>query len=340
MVAKAGNGASANDAKGEGKHSAPPPARNGMLVFWIFVLCTTQLAMFIFTKRASQSASLPLFICLAQFAISVVCAAAASIFGGRVELMGAEHWSLLGPLSFVWTMGFILLTASIAAMSAALAGVVRSMEPVASVLLGLALGNRYPAKVYAALIPVCGGVVLASKGGGAVTVAGVALALLSNFGFCARPYLTQRLKEHHGRQLNQNSVFFNVMLLGTGMLLCAVILIERGAIATAYEDLGSKDGGAGLQGFLLDTFRSGVSFFFYQLAQFKVMSQLNPLTFSVLTPVSKALMIVVCALYFGDPFGVSNASGIAITTVGVLLFAAAKRSGNAAAAAASSKKAS
>mmetsp|Transcript_21780 Transcript_21780/g.61870 ORF Transcript_21780/g.61870 Transcript_21780/m.61870 type:complete len:319 (+) Transcript_21780:159-1115(+) len=300
------------------------------LAAWIALLCLSQIAMFILTKQAAQKASLPLFICFMQFAISATLTALISALppagtSGRQRLSSLDRslWILLVPLGLVWMLGFVLLTASVAWMSAALAGVVRSMEPLANVALGFAAGERYSWKVMAALLPVCAGVVLASHGGGNATAGGVFLALLSNFAFSARPFLAKRLKGNElGKKLDDLEVFLAVTGLGAAALPPAVALLEGAALVEAAGRLWAAGDCAR---FAADVSLSGAAFFLYQFAQLRVMSQLAPLSFSVLTPVSKASMIVACALYFGDPFGASNAVGVAVSTAGVLLFASVKR---------------
>eukprot|EP00978_Attheya_sp_CCMP212_P013617 scaffold34197_cov39-Attheya_sp.AAC.1 len=50
------------------------------------------------------------------------------------------------------------------------------------------------------------------------------------------------------------------------------------------------------------------------------MSSMSPLAFSILTPVVKAAMIVICSFYFGDAFGIMSAIGVLTTTGGGYLF--------------------
>ncbi|CAK0898176.1 unnamed protein product, partial [Prorocentrum cordatum] len=227
------------------------------------------------------------------------------------------------PLGVVWMLGFVLLTASMALVSAALAGVVRSLEPLASVLLGLATGERCSLKVLGTLALVCGGAVVASKGGGSLHAGGVALAVLSNFAFCSRPLLAKRLRAGLAAgELDDTSIFFNVTLIGTCGLVVATLPLEGAALMSSLELL--RQSGQVSQ-FYLDMLLNSLSFFLYQYAQLRVMSQMAPLSFSVLTPVSKALLILVCAVYFGDPFGASNAAGLAMLTSGVFAFTAARR---------------
>lgn len=237
--------------------------------------------------------------------------------------MNHEQRLVLVPLGAVWALSFVLLTASVACMSAALAGVVRSMEPLANLILGFSAGERYSWRVIATLTPICAGVILASHGGGDLTTAGVILAILSNFGFSARPFLAQRVKKSAACEgLSDTALFLHVMLVAAVLLPPAALLAEGRALPANMQELASS--GMTNQ-FVTDVVLSGMSFFIYQFAQLVVMSRLAPLTFSVLTPLTKASMIVACAMYFGDPFGSKNVAGVVISTLGMFSFSAAKR---------------
>lgn len=293
-----------------------------MLAAWIALLCLSQIVMFILTKQATQKASLPLFLCFVQFAVSAILTALVSKGRRRLLMLDWNSGLALAKLGVVWMFGFLLLNGSMAFSSAALAGVVRSLEPLANVALGVAMGETYSWKVIAALAPICTGVVLASHGGGQLSATGISLALLSNFAFSARPFLAKSLKSYDAtKALDSAEVFLGVMLVAIASLPLAVILLEGRKLLAASDRL-LASGEAVV--YLRDVFMSGVSFFLYQYGQFKVMSQLAPLTFSVLTPTSKAVLIISCAVYFGEPFGISNLAGVGLASAGVFLFALAK----------------
>ena len=169
----------------------------------IGALIVTQMAMLVFGKKVTTIVSLPLVLCMAQFSTSVFLAGASYLITGRgLPWMPRELWRTIVPLSLVWTAGFVLFNASAALMSPALVSLVRCMEPLTTVALGLLRGERYTFPVLATLVPICGGVVLASFKGGTPSVAGVSLAMLSNACFCCRPLFKQKLKQHPANTLD------------------------------------------------------------------------------------------------------------------------------------------
>ncbi|CAK9034208.1 unnamed protein product [Durusdinium trenchii] len=288
---------------------------------WIFLLVATQLVMIIYTKRCTNQAPLPLLLCFAQFAISAILSGIACSF--RKGCLWAPKAVLLDvlPLSVVWTGGFILFNAAALHMSPGMVNVIRCMEPVATVSVGFLLGHRFRWQVLATLLPICGGVAMASSSGGSISSAGVCFAMLSNLAFCCRTFCLQRLQRNKLNQLDDLAVFFNVSGLSTFLMPGLELAVEASEVLPAVQSLMSR---GRLWSFGSDMLASSIAFFFYQFIQLLVMSKLSPLAFSVLTPIVKALMIVTLTLCYGDNISAFSASGIALSVGGGYLFTRAK----------------
>jgi len=305
---------------------------------WIALLCVTQLAMFIFAKLAMQQAKLPSLLCLVQFTTSALGAALPSPLTGAgwrsLKIMGREHVKLLVPLGVLWTMSFLSLNASVSMMSAALANVVRAMEPAFVVFLGFfVFGDRYSFRLVATLLPISAGVALASlkdgAAGAAFSMLGVVLAALSNVGFASRPFLAQTLAARSTVKLDSTSVFFNAMCIGVALMSLSTAALEGRSVLEAVDRLRSS---GDLAHFATRLALSSVGFFIYQFSQMVLMTKMSPVAFSVVTPMSKAFVIVACALYFGEGMSLLNIAGVSISTFGILLFTLVRRADNAAAA--------
>jgi solute carrier family 35 protein E1 len=239
---------------------------------------------------------------------------------------------MVAPLSFCWTLGFVLFNASASKMSPSHVNLVRCAEPFATVAVGfLFLSKRYSPQLLMTLIPICGGVALASWNGNngngktsSLSIPGIVLACLSNVSFCVRPFCLQRLKQQQQQQQQQQPfdddvlIFFYVTLMASVGLPLFVITIEGAAIGVAIRRFATD--GLLFNQFLTNAFLSSIFFFLYQFTQLQVMSTMSPLAFSILTPFVKAIMIVVCSLYFGDSLGMFSFLGILSTTGGGYLF--------------------
>jgi drug/metabolite transporter (DMT)-like permease len=245
----------------------------GWLAWSVAVLVGTQMVMLIMAKQATEMSPTPLLLALVQFALSAILSAAVSARGGR----GGAPWmpqSLVGvitSLSTVWTAGFVLFNAAATIMSPGIVQMVRCVEPLASVLFGFATGKTYTLKVLATLVPICGGVLLASfKGGmeGLPPFAGVGLAMLSNACFCLRPVFQHQLKRHPDHNaLDDIGVFFNVTVVGVVLLPPCVWLFEGSLLGPEFEKLVATGQMWSFAGLVLG---SSIFFFLYQFTQFKV----------------------------------------------------------------------
>ncbi|CAE7572180.1 PPT1 [Symbiodinium natans] len=301
---------------------------------WIALLVITQLLMIVFAKRCTGQAPLPLLLCLAQFTISAVLSSSASHALSRSRKSKAGNaapgtpaqllapWTVLAdilPLSAVWTGGFVMFNAAALHMSPGMVNVIRCMEPLATVCVGAGLGQQFSWQVLATLVPICGGVAMASLTTGSFSATGICFAMVSNVAFCCRSFSLQRLRRNPHNKLDDLAVFFNVSWTATVALPFLQVPLEGAQVLPSLQALGDRR-----WIFAMDLLASSVFFFLYQFVQLLVMTQLSPLAFSVLTPVVKALMIVVLTLYYGDEMSPLSALGVVLSVAGGYLFTLAK----------------
>eukprot|EP00037_Helgoeca_nana_P037019 m.14165 g.14165 ORF g.14165 m.14165 type:complete len:318 (-) comp8301_c0_seq1:406-1359(-) len=241
----------------------------GWLAAAVALLVGTQMVMLIFGKLATQAAPLPLLLCIAQFVTSAGLAGTVSVMQGHgLPIMPRSLWTTVGMLSAVWTAGFVLFNASAAVMSPGRVNLVRCVEPLASVAFGYMSGKMYSRRMLATLIPICGGVLLASfKGGtaGLPPLIGVALAMFSNMCFCLRPIFKHKLQAHPDKDaVDSIGLFFNICCVAVVLLPPFVLLFEGGLLRAELEQL--SDAGM-LWTFGWNVFMSSIFFFLYQFTQ-------------------------------------------------------------------------
>ena len=227
------------------------------LAGYVVLLIVTQMIMLIFGKKATTEAKLPLVLCITQFLTSSTLAGLASLAQGRgLPWMPRELWWIIAQLSAVWTAGFVLFNASATHMSPGYVNLIRCAEPLVTVTLGLLMGTRYSLSVLATLIPICGGVALASFKGGIPSTVGVALAMCSNACFCGRPFFKQQLKQSKANkvrlyhiyavyvhslapstQLDSIGEFYNITLVAVVMLPPFVFAFEGSEASSSVSRL-------------------------------------------------------------------------------------------------------
>ena len=271
-------------------------------------------------------------------------------------------WTFYLPLSLSWTLGFVLFNASATYMSPSYVNLMRCGEPVATVLVGcVVFGKRYPVRVLMTLGPVLGGVWLASPSQTTTTMTasalsweGILLAGLSNICFCIRPFVLHAMKQKQkptttvthkskpqstapsmvgSNKHSANSVpsqeqddlhtFLLVTTLAAMVILPGLVWVLEGQRVLQYT-ASLTDRRFQERRFFVSLLGACLGFFSYQYTQLRVMSLTSPLAFSILTPVIKAVMIVLCSLYFGDALGLRQLAGVLLTTSGGYWFTKTK----------------
>ena len=138
-------------------------------------------------------------------------------------------------LAVCYTMGFLLTNAAFNFAAPAFIETFKSAEPLSTVALAAAaLGERERPLTLLALLPVVGGVALASHGSAAFSAAGVALALGSNLGFSARAVCAKALyRDHPGSRAATSDacLFYHVSLTGLLLLLPVALLSDARVLA-------------------------------------------------------------------------------------------------------------
>lgn len=323
----------------------------------IMALVGTQMIMLISTKEVLTAVPLPLSLCQAQFVVSSCSSGLllkiwdfmlyGNILGSPKEKKATQtssrttSWTFYLPLSACWTMGFVLFNASASYMSPSYVDLIRCGEPVATVVIGFVVfKKRYSWRVPMTLIPVMGGVWLARPSSGGLSVPGILLAALSNVCFCVRPFVLHKMKEKRSFMISTNDdastiqtfrntskeqddlyTFLQVTTIAAIFILPPLVWFKEGQLlGQYYGSLYSKLD----RNFLVQILGSSLGFFSYQYTQLRVMSLISPLAFSILTPVIKASMILLCSAYFGDAFSFQQILGVAITAGGGYWFTQTK----------------
>ena len=210
------------------------------------------------------------------------------------------------------------------------------------------------------MLPVVGGVALASHGSAAFAAAGVALALGSNLGFSARAVCAKALyRDHPGSRAATSDacLFYHVSLTGLLLLLPVALLSDARVLASA---LAAAPPAAAAR-LVLTLAANGAAHALYNGVSFAMLAQVrrrggsvaperaaararppclvtrpspppcppqvSVATHSVLNIARRVVMIAVTAAAFGTHISPLNWCGVGVTAVGFAAFATSKRRG-------------
>jgi solute carrier family 35, member E1 len=150
----------------------------------------------------------PVTITALQFAVGSVVATIMWLLGlhKRPET-DLETIKAISPLAVVHSLGNALTNISLGAVAVSFTHTIKAMEPFFSVLLSaMFLGDRPPLFVILALVPIIGGVALASAAEISFTWKGFLSAMASNVTFQSRNVLSKKFMTK-GEQISLLSFF-------------------------------------------------------------------------------------------------------------------------------------
>lgn len=187
----------------------------------------------IYNKQALNALDFPWTIALFQMAIGILYFAPLWLLGIRkAPKLSKDDLKTLFPIALCHTGVHVGAVIALGAGAVSFAHIVKASEPVVTCgLNALLLGELLPAQVYATLIPIIGGVAIASMKELSFTWLALGAAMLSNVSSAARGVLSK--KTMSGKKIGENLDAQNLYSVLT--LMSTLILIP---LAYASEGLG------------------------------------------------------------------------------------------------------
>jgi len=228
------------------------------------------------------------------------------------------------PLAVIHAVGNLLTNVSLGKVAVSFTHTVKASEPFFSVLLSsIFLGDVPSLAVILALVPVVGGVALASMTEVSFCWAGFLAALGSNITFQSRNVLSKKMM---GMSVIKGAID-NINLFSViTMLSCVVCLpVAIGLEGVRFTPAAIAATGANISELAKALMVAGFCFQMYQQISYMILSRVSPVTHSVGNCMKRVTVIVVTLLYFKNPVSPLNMVGTAMALGGVFLYSRAKR---------------
>jgi len=226
------------------------------------------------------------------------------------------HWKMLFPLAFAKFLSSVLAHVSIWKVPVSYAHTVKASMPIFTVLISrVILGTRHATLTYLSLLPIVGGVAVATMTEVAFDVMGLSTALAATAGFAVITIFSkQALKDtgmHHLRLLHKLGqmaalMFLPFWLLGDGPRIWAELTPET----------------LGLLAF------DGALHWLQNILAFTLLKLVTPLTYAVANVTKRIAVISVSLLLLKNPVTLVNIGGMAMAIMGVFCYNRAKHSEN------------
>lgn len=202
--------------------------------------------------------------------------------------------------------------------------IVKSSEPVVSSLLNfLFRGEVFKWQVYMCLLPIIGGVGLASASELSFNWLCFGMAMVSNFGSATRAVYSKMVMGERsiGENMDPMNVYAVLTMMSTVLLLPITLAMESPSeIARGFKVAHAEVG----QTFILHMLWSGFTYFMYNELAFLALSKLDPVSHAVSNTMLRVVIIVTSILFFHTavtPFGMV---GSCLALAGTLIYSYSK----------------
>ncbi|CAM8972327.1 unnamed protein product [Rhodiola kirilowii] len=277
----------------------------------------------IYNKQVLKVFPNPVTVTLIQFAVGTVLVL--FMWGlnlyRRPKISGAQLIAIL-PLAVVHTLGNLFTNMSLGKVAVSFTHTIKAMEPFFSVVLSaMFLGELPTMWVVSSLVPIVGGVALASISEASFNWAGFWSAMASNLTNQSRNVLSKKFMVKKEESLDNITLFSIITIMSFFLLAPVTIFMEGVKFTPAYL----QSAGLNVQQVMTRSLIAALCFHAYQQVSYMILQRVSPVTHSVGNCVKRVIVIVTSVLFFKSPVSPINSIGTGIALAGVFLYSRVKR---------------
>lgn len=280
----------------------------------------------IYNKQALNAMSFPWTIATIQMATGIAYFVPLWVLGLRKapKLSGSDLKTLF-PIALCHTGVHVGAVIALGAGAVSFAHIVKASEPVVTCgLNALLLGQILPLPVYLTLLPIIGGVAIASMKELSFTFLALASAMLSNVSSAARGVLSK--KTMSGKQIGENldaqNLYAVLTAMSTLILIPLMLAIEGTAFFPAFKSLVAA-GDFTNKSLATLLALGGATYYAYNEVAFLALGKVNPVTHAVGNTIKRVVIIVASVVAFKTPMSTGSIIGSSIAIFGTLLYSLA-----------------
>ncbi|KAG0554462.1 hypothetical protein M758_12G097100 [Ceratodon purpureus] len=286
-------------------------------LWYMFNICFN-----IYNKQVLKVFPYPITITSLQFAVGGVIAAMTWLTGlHRKPEISAAQLQLILPLAVVHTLGNLFTNMSLGRVAVSFTHTIKAMEPFFSVLLSaLFLGEVPNPLVVASLVPIVGGVALASLTEASFNWAGFLSAMASNVTFQSRNVLSKKFMVKKEGSLDNINLFSIITIMSFFLLLPVTYFAE----GVKFTPQALTAAGLDVKVVATRALIAGLCFHSYQQVSYMILAKVSPVTHSVGNCVKRVIVIVTSVLFFRTPVSTVNGLGTGLALAGVFAYSRVK----------------
>ncbi|KAL5228909.1 hypothetical protein ABZP36_017174 [Zizania latifolia] len=228
----------------------------------------------------------------------------------------------IAPLAAGHMLGTVFTNMSLGKVAVSFTHTIKASEPFFTVLLSaFFLGETPSLLVLGSLVPIVGGVALASLTEVSFNWTGFWSAMASNLLYQSRNVLSKKLLGGEEESLDDINLF-SILTVLSFSLSCPLMLFAEGIKFTPGY---LQSTGLNLQELCVRAALAGFCFHGYQKLSYMILARVSPVTHSVANCVKRVVVIVSSVLFFRTPISPVNALGTGAALGGVFLYSRLKR---------------
>lgn len=280
----------------------------------------------IYNKQALNVLDYPWTIATIQMAAGCFYFIPLWILGIRkAPKLSMSELKTLFPIALCHTGVHVGAVIALGAGAVSFAHIVKASEPVVTCgLNALLLGEILPTSVYLTLLPIIGGVAIASLKELSFTVLALASAMLSNVSSAARGVLSKKTMsgKKMGENLDAQNLYAVLTAMSTLILIPTMLALEGTGFIGAFNKLAATP--AWTKGKLATLLGlGGATYYAYNEVAFLALGKVNPVTHAVGNTIKRVVIIVASVIAFKTPMSTGSVIGSSIAIAGTLMYSLA-----------------
>ncbi|KAK6924843.1 Sugar phosphate transporter domain, partial [Dillenia turbinata] len=272
----------------------------------------------IYNKQVLKVYPYPVTITVFQFAIGTLLVTIMWTLNlyKRPKITGAQLAAIL-PLAVVHTLGNLFTNMSLGKVAVSFTHTIKALEPFFSVMLSAMFLGEFPTFwVITSLVPIVGGVALASATEASFNWAGFWSAMASNLSNQSRNVLSKKFMVKKEDSLDNVTLFSIITIMSFILLAPAALFMEGVKFTPAYL----QSAGLNMKQLYLRSFLAALCFHAYQQVSYMILQRVSPVTHSVGNCVKRVVVICTSVIFFSTPVSFINGLGTAMALAGVFLY--------------------
>jgi len=229
------------------------------------------------------------------------------------------------PIALCHTGVHVGAVIALGAGAVSFAHIVKASEPVVTCgLNALLLKEVLPLPVYLTLLPIIGGVAIASMKELSFTVLALASAMLSNVSSAARGVLSKKTMsgKEIGENLDAQNLYAVLTALSTLILIPTMFALEGTGFFSAFKGV-VAGGDFTNKSLALLLGLGGATYYAYNEVAFLALGKVNPVTHAVGNTIKRVVIIIASVIAFKTPMSTGSIIGSSVAIFGTLLYSLA-----------------